>query len=298
MEKPLMVERILSVLQRGEKIVGDGAMGTTLHELGLQAGTLPELWNVENPQAIMNVHRDYLSAGAQFITSNTLNCNRPMMRESRLLERRLELARAGARLAIQVAAGRAWVGASIGPTGQLLEPLGDLTIAELEEDFREQVVVFEQEGVDFIKLETHQDLEEACAGVRMTKQYTSLPVWCTFAFNKHGRTLMGLRAADAAQRLASEGADIVGANCGEGPAAIEAALRAMRPVTSLPLAAQSNAGIPHLGEHGSTDWDVNPVEMAVHIRTFISLGAQLLSGCCGTNPEFIRAVYASVHETK
>lgn len=290
-----MLESMLAVLQRGEKIVGDGAMGTTLHKLGLMAGTLPELWNVENPQAIITVHRDYLAAGAQFITSNTLNCNRPMMHESGLYDRRLELARAGARLAIQTAAGRAWVGASIGPTGQLLEPLGLLTIAELEVDFREQVEIFAQEGVDFIKLETHQDIEEACAAVRMAKQHTNLPVWCTFAFNSRGRTLMGLRAADAAQRLEAESADIVGANCGDGPAAIEAALRAMRPVTSLPLAAQANAGIPHLGEHGSTDWDVSPAEMAEHIRTFITLGAQVFAGCCGTSPEFISAIYRAVH---
>lgn len=290
-----MQESILAVLQRGEKIVGDGAMGTTLHKLGLSAGILPELWNVENPQAIITVHRDYMAAGAQFITCNTLNCNRPMMLESGLIERRLELARAGARVAIQAAEGRAWVGASIGPTGQLLEPLGNLTIADLEADFREQVEVFAEEGVDFIKLETHQDLEEACAAVRMAKSYTKLPVWCTFAFNSRGRTLMGLRAADAAQRLESEGADIVGANCGDGPTAIEAALRAMRPVTALPLAAQSNAGIPHLGEHGSTDWDVSPVEYAEHIKTFITLGAQVFAGCCGTNPEFIRAINQTVH---
>lgn len=290
-----MLESMLAVLRRGEKIVGDGAMGTTLHKLGLMAGTLPELWNVENPQAIIAVHHDYLGAGAQFITCNTLNCNRSMMHESGLCHRRIELARAGARLAIQAAAGRAWVGASIGPTGQLLEPLGTLTIAELEVDFREQVEIFAQEGVDFIKLETHQDLEEACAAVRMAKQYTDLPVWCTFAFNSRGRTLMGLRASDAALRLEAEGADIVGANCGEGPAAIEAALRAMRPVTSLPLAAQSNAGIPHLGEHGSTDWDVSPAEMVEHVRTFVTLGAQVFAGCCGTSPEFISVIYRTVH---
>ncbi|MHB1355426.1 MAG: homocysteine S-methyltransferase family protein [Anaerolineae bacterium] len=290
-----MLENMLSVLKRGEKIVGDGAMGTTLHKLGLMAGTLPELWNIEKPQAIIAVHQDYLEVGAQFITCNTLNCNRPMMLESGLLDRRLELARAGARVAIQAAAGRAWVGASIGPTGQLLEPLGELTITELEADFREQVEVFAEEGVDFIKLETHQDIEEACAAVRMAKRYTSLPVWCTFAFNSRGRTLMGLRAADAAQRLESEGADIVGANCGDGPAAIEAALRAMRPVTSLPLAAQSNAGIPHLGEHGSTDWDVSPAELTEYIKSYITLGAQVFAGCCGTNPEFIRAINQAVH---
>jgi 5-methyltetrahydrofolate--homocysteine methyltransferase len=290
-----MLDSILSVLKKGGRIVGDGAMGTTLHRLGLAAGTLPELWNVENPQAIMQVHNDYLAAGAQFITCNTLNCNIPMMQESSLLSRRMELARAGARLAIQAASGRAWVGASIGPTGQLLEPLGELTITGLEDDFREQVEVFAEEGVDFIKLETHQDIEEASAAVRMAKRYTNLPIWCTLAFNIRGRTLMGLRAAEAAQRLEAEGADIVGANCGEGPAAIEAALRAMRPVTNLPLAAQSNAGIPHLGEHGSTEWDVSPAQLAEHIKTFVALGAQVFAGCCGTNPEFIKVINQIVH---
>jgi len=188
------------------------------------------------------------------------------------------------------AADQAWVGASVGSTGQLLEPYGDMTVDEIEADFREQVEALEASGVDFIKFETHQDIEEASAGVRMAKRYTKLPVWCTLSFDLRGRTLMGVRAADAARRLQEEGADIVGANCGEGPAAIEAALRAMRPETDLPLAAQSNAGIPHLGEGGVTEWDVAPEELAVAARGFLELGARILAGCCGTNPAFIRAM--------
>ncbi len=290
-----MKASLIQALQNGDIIVGDGAMGTTLHVQGLPAGVLPELWNIENPQVIRQVHLDYIAAGAQFITTNTLNCNIPMMREAGLAERRLELARAGARIALEAAASQVWVGASLGPTGQLLEPLGSLTINELETDYRQQVEVFAETGVDFLKMETHQDIEEACAAVRMAKRYTHLPVWCTFAFNTRGRTLMGLRAADAARRLQEEGADIVGANCGEGPAAIEAALRAMRSATSLPLAAQSNAGIPQLGEGGHTIWDVDPEQMGIYAKSFIALGAQLLSGCCGTTPAYIVAIAQAVH---
>lgn len=289
---------LLNVLNSGAILVGDGAMGTTLHKAGLPTGTLPEFWNVENPDVIARVHLDYISAGAQFITTNTLNCNIPMMRESGLLERRLELARAGALVGLKAAAGQVWVGASIGPTGQLLEPLGPLTLDELEQDYREQVEVFAEAGVDFIKLETHQDIEEASAALRMAKRYTSLPVWCTFAFNRRGRTLMGLRAADAAQRLQDEGADIVGANCGEGPEAVLAALSAMRPVTNLYLAAQSNAGIPQLGETGQTVWDIEPEQMGTYTRQFIAAGARLVAGCCGTNPAFIRAIAEAVQDVQ
>ncbi|MHB9033528.1 MAG: homocysteine S-methyltransferase family protein [Anaerolineae bacterium] len=289
-----MQSSLLQELANGRIIVGDGAMGTTLQKQGLPPGTLPELWNAVNPEAIAQIHRDYMDAGAQFITTNTLNCNIPMMLEAGIAERRLELARLGVEIAISAAAGKAWVGASLGPTGQLLEPLGSLTLEALELDYRQQVEVFAAAGADFIKLETHQDIEEACAGIRMAKRYTHLPVWCTFAFNTRGRTLMGLRAADAALRLQEEGADIVGANCGEGPAAIEAALSAMHPVTSLPLAAQSNAGIPKLGDDGKTTWDVSPAQMGEYAKSFIALGAQILAGCCGTSPAYIRAMVNTI----
>ena len=291
-----MIGDILGVLKSGGIIVGDGAMGTTLHARGLPAGTMPELWNTQNPQTIAEVHLSYIQAGAQFITTNTFNCNIPRMREAGLLGQRLELLRAGIMIARQASAGRVWVGASIGPTGQLLEPLGPLALSDLEYDYREQVETAADAGADFIKIETQQDIEEASAAVRMAKRFTSLPVWCTCAFNGRSRTLMGVHAADAAVRLQDEGADIVGANCGEGPAAIEAALKAMRPATGLPLAAQSNAGIPRLGEGGRTIWDIEPEQMGVYAARFLSLGAQIVAGCCGTSPAHVAAIYRAIHK--
>ncbi len=287
-----MKESILSVLARGENLVGDGAMGTMLQAAGLPAGLMPEAWNAENPEAVREVHRAYLAAGAQILTTNTFGGSRLRLAEAGLAERTVQLNRLGAALARDVA-GAAWVAGSIGPTGQIMEPYGDLAVERAEEVFAEQVQALVEGGVDLIKIETQHDVEEACAAVRAARSITQLPIICSFAFNVKGRTMMGLRAADAALRAAEAGANIVGANCGDGPEAVRVALEAMHAASDLPLLAQANAGIPQ-AEGGDTIWDVTPDEMAGHGRIYLSLGARIVSGCCGTNPEFIAAISAVV----
>ena len=289
-----MRESILSVLERGEQIISDGALGTMLQALGLPAGMLPELWNVENPQAVQSVHRAYLQAGSQSITANTFGANRARLSDAGLGHRHDELNRLGIALAKEVAGDSAWVAASIGPTGQLMEPFGALSIEEAEELYAAQIRVVAEAGADVILLETHHDLEEASCVARMAKAHTDLPVFCAFAFNAKGRTMMGLRPEVAATRMAEIGVDAVGANCGDGPAAIVAALGKMREATDLPLIAQANAGIPQIGQDAQTLWDVTPAQMTEHVRAFVALGARILGGCCGTGPEHISAIVAAI----
>ncbi|HHX44341.1 MAG TPA: hypothetical protein GX714_10205 [Chloroflexi bacterium] len=290
----MMMDDILRALAAGEVIIGDGAIGTQLQARGLPAGVLPELWNAEHPELVTAVHHAYLHAGARIVTTNTFGGNRARLTSAGAADRLTELNRKGVELARAAADGRAWVLGDIGPTGHLLEPYGVLSIAEAEAIYREQVTVLAEAGVDAIAIETMNDIEEALCAVRMARAHTNLPVLCSFAFNAKGRTMMGLRPADAAQRAAEAGAHAVGANCGEGPAAIVAALTGMREAVDLPLIAQANAGVPQVGAEESTIWDVTPEQLAAHARAFVDAGARLVGGCCGTTPAHIAAVAAAL----
>jgi len=289
-----MRTNILMVLQKGELIIGDGAIGTMLQARGLPPGTMPELWNAEHREIILAIHRAYLDAGAQIATTNTFGGNRLRMDSAGLSGRATELTQLGVSLAREAVADSAWVAGSVGPTGQLMEPYGPLSAALAEEVFAEQAAAIEQGGADLILIETQHDIEEALCAIRAAKANTTLPVFCTFAFNANGRTMMGLRPEDAAARAQDAGADVVGANCGEGPAAIEAGLREMREIATVPLMAQANAGVPHLGADGKAIWDVTPEEMVGHVRTFVSLGARIVGGCCGTGPQHIEAIVSAL----
>jgi len=288
-----MRENILAALHRGDIVIGDGAMGTMLQARGLPGGTMPELWNLEHPEVVLAVHQAYLDAGAQIVTTNTFGGNRLRMGEAGLAGRGAELTRLGASLAHRAAGDRAWVAGSVGPTGQLLKPYGTLTASLAEQIFAEQIEALASGGADLILIETQHDIEEALCAVRAAKANTDLPVFCTFAFGASGRTMMGLGPDEAATRAQDAGADVVGANCGQGPAAIVAGLEGMREATSLPLMAQSNAGTPQMNQDGDPVWDVVPEDIVEHVRAFISLGAQVVGGCCGTGPEHIAAIVAA-----
>ncbi|MHB1296431.1 MAG: homocysteine S-methyltransferase family protein [Anaerolineae bacterium] len=282
-----MDREILDALRGGDVVIGDGALGTMLQSMGLPAGMMPELWNAENPEALRTVHRAYRDAGAQILTANTFGANRLRLRAIDAAGRAAELTRRGIELAREAAEGRAWVAASIGPTGEILEPYGTLSVSAAEDAYGEQVAAAFEAGADILLLETHHTIEEACAGVRMAKSLTPLPVFCSFAFNARGRTMMGAGPQAIAAEVEQAGADAVGANCGDGPLAIVAALEGFRTATTLPLIAQSNAGIPQLRDEAGTVWDVTPEQLAEHARTFVSLGARMVGGCCGTGPAHI-----------
>lgn len=288
------MDNILNALAAGQVIVCDGAMGTQLQARGLTAGAMPELWNAEHPEVLTAIHNDYLQAGARIVTSNTFGGNRARLAGAGLADRLAELNRKGVELARAAAGERAWVAGDVGPTGQLLEPYGELAVADAEAIYREQVTVLAKAGADFLLVETMNDIEEALCAVRMARAHTALPVFCTFAFNAKGRTMMGLRPGDAAQRAAEAGADAVGANCGEGPDAVLAALTGMREAVNLPLIAQSNAGIPQVGAEEATVWDTTPEQMADHARAFVEAGARVVGGCCGTGPAHIAAIAAAL----
>jgi 5-methyltetrahydrofolate--homocysteine methyltransferase len=280
-------------------VLFDGAMGTMLQERGLDDGGAPELWNVERPEDILAIHRAYLEAGAGVVTTNTFGGTRPRLAMHGLQDRVEELSRAAAQLARTAAEPYgALVAGGLGPTGELLEPLGTLTSGQAEELFAEQLCGLVAGGIDLVLVETMSDLAEVEAAVRAARAVApGLPVVATLSFDTHLRTMMGVTPAAAVLALGAMGVAAVGANCGRGPAEMETVIGQMAQVRpdGLLLIAQSNAGLPQLvGDH--FEYDAPPATMAAHARRLHEAGADLIGACCGSTPEHLHAMHVALRD--
>jgi len=270
-------------------LVLDGAMGTLLQEKGLKPGGCPEEMNLTAPDVVTGIHRDYAAAGADILVTNTFGGNRTKLAHYNLSSQVAEINRQGVELARRAAGDRGWVAASIGPTGRFVEPAGDATFDEMVEIFGEQVKALVEAGADLITLETFLDIRELRAAVIACHEFSRLPVMALMTFDDGGRSVLGTPPEAAAVTLDAMGVDVIGSNCGLGPEGIYAILEKMRSVTSRPLIAQPNAGLPELRD-GKTFFPASPEEMTLHHDRLIALGARVLGGCCGTTPEHIRAI--------
>lgn len=286
-------QELLQRLAHGETVLGDGAMGTMLQAAGLVGGGASELWNVEQPERVRAVHAAYIAAGSQIVETNSFGATQARLRPHELGERVFELNRAAAILACEAAAGKqALVAGSIGPTGDLLEPLGTLSAADAQAMFAEQARGLVEGGADMVIIETMSDLAEveaAILGVRAVAP--DLLIATTLSFGAKGRTMMGVRPRQALETLHGWGIRLIGANCGNGPAEIEAVMTEMaqhRPA-GVYLIAQSNAGLPRDVE-GKTVFDGTPEVMAAYALTMRGLGINVIGACCGSTPAHIAAM--------
>jgi 5-methyltetrahydrofolate--homocysteine methyltransferase len=281
------------VLQ-GNLLVSDGAMGTMLQSLGLQAGQSPETWNLTHPEKVQQVHRAYLEAGAQLLTTNTFGGNRLRLMAHNVNGHELlkEINRRAVELAREVAGDSAAVIASLGPTGELMEPLGDLNEEQAFEVFSEQMAALQEGGADTVILETFMALEEIVVALRAAKSL-GLKVIASMSFAANQRTMMGVTPEQAAITLAQEGAQVVGANCSTGAQEMVPVIQRMRGAVSIPLIAQPNAGMPVL-QGGRAVYTQKPEEMAAFAPQFVEAGARIIGSCCGSTPEFTRAIVAAL----
>ena len=258
-----------------------------LQAMGLEAGHAPELLNLSAPDTVAAIHSAYADAGADILTANTFGASRRKLGQ----DPRPCIA-AGIALARRAAEGRerpVYVALDVGPLGALLEPMGDLPFEEAFRLFAEVMDAGVSAGADLILIETMSDLREAKAALLAAKEHTNLPVFVTMTFGEDGRTFLGTDPAAAAVTLTSLGADVVGINCSLGPKELRPALQKMIAATHLPVMIQPNAGLPRL-ENGRTVFDVGPEEFAACAVDFLSDGAAILGGCCGTTPDHIRAL--------
>jgi 5-methyltetrahydrofolate--homocysteine methyltransferase len=276
-------------------LIADGAMGTMLFAAGLPVGTPPEVWNLENPAAVQAVHDAYIAAGADIVLTNSLGGMSLKLARHGLSDRVGAINRAAASLARAAAGDDGFVFGSMGSTGELLQPLGLLTFAEARDSYAEQAEALAAGGADAILLETMSDVEEARAGIQGAHAACSLPVVCTFSFDRGQRSMMGA-GADQVAELWSEGLLLIGANCGrslEDTLAVMARFRELLPDAA--LMAKPNAGVPTLGADGRTHFDVGPDHMAEFMLRFLGLGVRVVGGCCGSTPAHIAAITDKIH---
>ena len=277
-----------------EIILLDGGMGTMLQAAGLPIGQLPELWNVTRPEAVTAIHRRYVEAGSRVLYTNTFGANRCKAAGCGRSVR--ELVEGGVRCARAAAEGRdVKVALDIGPTGRLLEPLGDLGFEEACEVFREIVAAGAEAGADLIVIETMSDLNEMRAAVLAAKENSSLPVWATMTFEATGRSFLGVTVGAMALTLTGLGVDALGFNCSLGPKELLGLVRELREWTALPLILKPNAGLP---DPATGEYHITPEEFAAELSQAPALGVSILGGCCGTTPEFIRAAAAALRDLR
>ena len=287
-----MTGEALIKLAKTRPLLSDGAMGTMLQGYGLQAGACPELWNVEKPDSVRAVCAAYVEAGSRMISTNTFGGSRLKLAAYGLSDRVAELNSAGAAIAREAAGEDDSVAGSIGPTGEFLEPLGDLSFDDAADVFAEQAEALAAGGVDVILLETFSDLQEARAALTGALR-AGLPCFCTFAFDTGGRTMMGLDPIKAAADMSSAGAAGVGANCGVGPQQALEIIAQIRNTATGIVIAQPNAGLPKIVE-GRTTYDSTPQEMAEFALKSAQLGVNIIGACCGSTPEHIRAMAGAI----
>ncbi len=280
-----------SDILKSKILVFDGAMGTQLQEKGLPAGECPELWNLTEPNKIREIHENYLQSGADIITTNTFGATAIRLEEYGLEDKVEIINKAAVEIAKEAVqnAGHGYVAVSIGPTGRLIEPIGDLPFDDAYQLFKEQVVVATNAGADLFIIETMGDLGEMRAALLAVKENSPLPVIASMTFQEDGRTFTGTDPLTAATVLEGLGADIIGVNCSVGPKDLMEVVKELVKSTNLPLLVQPNAGLPKLVK-GKTVYDGNPEEMAQYANQFVELGANLVGSCCGTTPAYTKAI--------
>lgn len=293
-----MKTTLQELLDSGNIIVADGAMGSRLMAAGMPTGMASELWNVENPAAVRDVHRSYIEAGSQIILSNSFSGSRTSLSRHNLAERTAELNQAAAENARAEAdaAGRpVLVGGSMGPCGDLFAPYGPLNAESAQAIFTEQAAALAAGGVDVFWIETMSDLNEVAAAVAGCRQANpDIPVVTTMSFDRKGRTMMGISPEQALQTLQPLGVTAVGGNCGNGPDEILAVIEKMHALDQEAIfVAKANAGMPKLVK-GRTVYDAGPQEMAQYAVQARDSGARIIGACCGSTDAHIRAIAKAV----
>ncbi len=275
-------------------VLGDGAMGTMLQLSGLDMGECPEVWNLDHPEIVEGIHRQYRDAGCDFVTANTFGANPIKLARSGLETKLEDVVKRGVDLARRAGGETCMVAGSIGPTGVLLEPYGDTPAEKVEAAFRAAAQALDEAGVDFLLVETMTDINEARLAIAAAGEVSSRPLAASMAFARGAkgyRTVMGTSPEEAARGLVEAGADIVGTNCVGGIAEATGIMKVMAPASTVPLLAQPNAGLPEVGRDGVV-YPETPDSMADGLEALLGTGVRVVGGCCGTTPAHIAKMAA------
>jgi 5-methyltetrahydrofolate--homocysteine methyltransferase len=284
-------------LERGDILVADGATGTTCQHMGLPLGVAPEEWVLTAPERIVALHRGFAQAGSDIVLTCTFGGTGVRLADGPFAGRAAELNRRAAELAREAVGNDVLVAGSLGPTGQLCEPLGLLTHDEAADTYAEQAEALAEGGADLLVLETMFCPIEASAAVAGVRRASDLPFVLTFSFDRGTRTMMGTTTAEVVALAVDQGATAVGANCGtslENMSAIVDELSAAAP--GLPLWVKPNAGLPRM-TGDSAVYDVTPEQLGEAARGYVAAGARIVGGCCGSTPEHVRAITEAIRRS-
>ena len=281
-----LIQKLLSE----QPVITDGAWGSQIQSLGLQPGACPDNWNLANPGAVGQVALSYVAAGSRIILTNTFGANRIMLERHGLSDKAAAINRAGAMISRKAAQDAAFVFGSIGPTGKMVFS-GEVSESELGEVFAEQAIALAEGGVHGFVIETMSELAEARSALKAV-QRIGLPVVVSMTYDSgkgYERTMMGIKPEEASEEFKVAGADVIGDNCGMGTEYIVSICSRIRSTTNLPIWIKPNAGLPEV-INGIVTYNSTPESFAGYALRIVEAGANFIGGCCGTNPEYIRAL--------
>lgn len=291
----MSTNRFIERLQTGKVLVLDGATGTNLQKRGLPVGMPSDIWVLDNPTEVQALERSFVEAGSDLILTDTFGSSRVNLNRKGLADNFEKTNRAAVELARQATAGtQTLIGGSMGPLGEMLDPYGTLSAAEAEAAYAEQARVLSDAGVDVLVIETQFDVNEAKAAIRGARSACDLPLVCSFSYDRGTRSMMGARPGQVAQELSDMGVVAIGINCGRSLEDNLKALQELRQATELPLWFKPNAGMPRTDDDGKLVYDVTPEMMGEQVPQWVTAGARLVGGCCGTSPEHLQAIARAV----
>ena len=291
----LVDNKLIDRLNKKSILVSDGATGTSLQQRGLPKGLASEVWVLENPQAIIDLHKDFISGGSDIILTCTFSGSSIRLAQSNLKDRTVEVNKKAVDIAHKAIEGNdVLIAASIGPSGMLLEPYGTLSIDDARSNYLEQVKALDQSGIDLFVVETQFDINEARIILEAIRSISQLPLVCSFSFDRGKRTMMGITPSQIAKELGEFDLSAIGINCGKSLEDNLICLNELKSVTTLPIWFKPNAGMPKIDNTGKPTYDITPGIMGSLVKEWIKSGASIIGGCCGTSPTHLTIIAKNI----
>ena len=281
----------LSAIQNNQQLIADGATGSTLMSRGLPGGVTAEKWVLENPEMIIQLHKDFITAGSNIILTSTFSSTLYHLRGTSLEGKTREINHKAVELARQASIGtHIFIAGSLGPLGLLVKPYGPLTLEDVFAAYAEQALALNDAGADLLVIETQFDLAEIKAAIQGVRSVSGLPLVVSLSYDRGRRTMMGLSPSQAGKELEQLPVDVIGINCGKSLQENLENLIELKQVTSKPTWFKPNAGLPRIDSQGKTIYDTTPEMMGDMVPAWLEAGAQIVGGCCGTSPDHLREI--------